>query len=220
MTQEQKILGGIGVVTITLVVGAVVFFSGPSSNTSSNSSAKPVDAKILVKKNSHVAGNPKANVTVVEFGDYQCPACGAAYPITKQVLGHYGSKIAFVFRNFPLQQHQNAQIAAEAAEAAGKQGKFWEMHDILYDKQTEWGESTNPMDYFLQYAKKIDLDVKTFKDDVSKTVFAEQINSDRNDGNTIGVNSTPTFYVNGEIIPGGVPSYTAFTQAIDSHLKK
>ena len=210
MSQEAKVLTGIGLVSILLIVGAVIFLS-KSSPTPQNVIS---DSKLLVKSDSHVLGSNQAKVTIVEFGDYQCPACGAAYPVTKQIIKDYGAKIKFVFRNFPLTQHQNAKVAAEAAEAAGTQGKFWEMHDILYEKQSEWGQSSDPMPFFLDYAKKVGLNVSKFEEDVKGDKFVGKINTDANDGSSLGVNVTPTFFINGEKVEG-VLSYSEFKKRIE-----
>src|SRR5579863_4807913 len=144
MSNEVKIIAGISVVTLVLVIGAAFLFGGSSS---SSQSAKPIsNTQALVHSDSHEI-NAHSKVTLVEFGDFQCPACGAEYPIVTQLLQTYNAKINFVFRNFPLPQHQNAQAAAETAEAAGAQGKFFEMYNMLYTNQNTWGETNNPMDY-------------------------------------------------------------------------
>lgn len=209
MKQEAKIIIGIVTVSVALVVGAA-FLLGNSTQ----SAIEKADPKLLIRSASHIAGNPKAKVEIVEFGDYQCPACGAAYPVTKKIIDEYKDKIKFVFRNFPLTQHQNAQIGAEAAEAAGFQGKFWEMHDLLYEKQSEWSESNNPMDYLVSYAKELKLDLNKFTKDVKDNKFADIITGDQNDGVAAGVNVTPTFFINTQKYPG-VLDYSRFRQIID-----
>src|SRR5271154_7108858 len=142
---EAKGLIITGLVTLLILGGGIFLLSKGSS---APQKPTPVNPAILVHSDSHQT-NPGAKVTVVEFGDYQCPACEAAYPITKEVLANYGNKINFVFRNFPLPQHANAEVAAEAAEAANAQGKFWEMHDKLYDTQNDWADLSNPLDKFV-----------------------------------------------------------------------
>lgn len=204
-----------GIVTLVLLFGGVMLLSKGGST----SNQKPVtaDSSVLVRADSHQT-NKDAKVSVVEFGDYECPACAQAYPIVKQLEKDYGDKVNFVFRNYPLTQHKNAQIAAEAAEAANAQGKFWEMHDKLYEKQSEWGESDSPMDKFLVYAKDLGLDVNKFKSDVSSSKYSTFIQSDVSDGNTVGINATPTFYVNGEMLVG-LPAYSGFSDKINAFLK-
>lgn len=207
--EEAKGLIITGVVTAIILIGGIFLVS---KNSSPN---KPVVANpaLLIRSNSHQT-NPSAKVTVVEFGDYQCPACGEAYPITKQVLQTYGTKINFIFRNFPLPQHKNAPMAAEAAEAANAQGKFWEMHDKLYETQNDWSNLDNPLDTFVGYAKGLGLDTNKFKTDVAGNKYIDFITSDTNDGNNLSISATPTFFVNGIILPG-VPAFNDFKTILD-----
>jgi protein-disulfide isomerase len=134
-----------------------------------------------------------AVVTLVEYGDYQCPHCGRAYPIVKEVQRQLGAQLRFVFRNFPLNQiHPNAQHAAEAAEAAGVQGRFWEMHDMLFENQHAL------LDGNLQdYATAIGLDRERFDSDLAGHVHAARVRKDFLSGVKSGVNGTPTFFING-----------------------
>jgi protein-disulfide isomerase len=142
----------------------------------------------------HAQGDPKALLTLVEYGDYQCPFCGAAYPEVKKVQKELGAKLRFVFRNFPLTNvHEFAMVAAETAEAAGAQGKFWEMHDFLYEHQKTLGDSS----VAIGYAKKIGLDTQKFEREVSQHAYQKRIRDDFMGGVRSGVNGTPTFYVNG-----------------------
>jgi len=144
-------------------------------------------------KNDHIQGDDNAPLEIVEYGDYQCPYCGMAYPIIKQVQKELGKKVKLIFRNFPLSQmHPNAMNAAGAAEAAAKQGKFWEMHDKLYENQ----ESLEPLDLD-RYAQELDLNMNQFGKDLSSPEVANRIDSDFNSGMHLGVNGTPTFFVNG-----------------------
>ena len=217
MSNEVKIIAGISVVTLVLVIGAAFLFGGNSS--ASDQNAKPIsNTSALVHPDSHEMNN-HSKVTLVEFGDFQCPACGAEYPIVSQLLQNYGTKINFVFRNFPLPQHQNAQAAAEAAEAAGAQGKFFEMYNMLYTNQATWGETNNASTYFEQYAKALRLDMNKFNNDVKNNKYKEKIQKDINDGYAVGVNATPTFYLNGVAIQGGLP-YNDFKAKIDDALNK
>jgi protein-disulfide isomerase len=218
MSNELKALLGIGAATLVILVGGV-FFLSKSSSTQSTSTDQRVDKKILVSGDSYSIGSPSAKVAVVEFGDYQCPACGAAYPVVNRILDDYKGQIYFQFRNFPLPQHQNAKLSALVAEAAGLQGKYWEMHDALYENQDEWGESTKPMDYFTKYAEKLKLDLARLKEDIKKDDLAKKIDRDTQDGGSAGVDSTPSFFVNG-IIFRGVPQYADLQKLIDTELKK
>jgi protein-disulfide isomerase len=141
----------------------------------------------------HIQGPAEAAVTLVEYGDYQCPYCGAAYPIIKEVQARMRGTLRFVFRNFPIStSHPHAEQAAEAAEAAAHQGRFWEMHDLLYENQSRLGEED-----LRSYAKELELDVPTFDQELADHVHAERVREDFMSGVRSGVNGTPTFYVNG-----------------------
>jgi protein-disulfide isomerase len=141
----------------------------------------------------HIQGPDTAPVTLVEYGDYQCPYCGAAYPIVKRVQQRLGNRLRFVFRNFPLTEiHPLALGAAEAAEAAGAQGKFWEMHDRLYENQ----RALDPA-HLVQSARALGLDVALFERALAEHTFLDRIHEDFLSGARSGVNGTPTFYING-----------------------
>lgn len=147
-----------------------------------------------VKTKDHKEGNQNAKIVLVEFGDYQCPYCGEAFPIIKNIQKKLGDKMMFVFRNFPLtEMHPYALDAARAAEAAALQGKFWDMHDILYKNQENLEESD-----LVDYAKKLGLDLDKFKEDMVSRVVEEKINSDIESGAISGVNGTPSFYIDGK----------------------
>ncbi len=216
MNQDMKIIIGI-VAASVVILAAGVFFAYKSDKSQTN--AKPVDASILVRDDSYKTATGSASVTIVEFADYQCPACKSAQPVVKQILSEYKDRINFVFRNFPLPMHANAEIAALAAEAAGEQGKYWEMHDLLYENQKEWSESNKPMDFLLTYAKKIGLDEAKFKKSVEDKKFGDKIQRDLTDGTTAGVDATPTFFINGRKFTGILP-YQDFKKEIDSELSK
>lgn len=215
MNNEVKALIGIGIVTLVIVMAAAFFVGGSSTPNKQAPKLTDEQMKLLIKQDSHIQGTKDAKVTLVEFGDFQCPACGASYPIITQLLNNYSGKVNFVFRNFPLAIHKNAQSAAEAAEAAGAQGKFFEMYDALYQNQADWGESNKAMDFYIKYAQTIGLDVEKFKTDVTSNKYDSKIQNDINDGNALGVNATPTFFLNGEKISGGLP-YDQFKTKIDA----
>jgi protein-disulfide isomerase len=142
----------------------------------------------------HIEGLVNASLTLVEYGDYQCPYCGAAYPEVKRVQKELGSELRFVFRNFPLtNMHEHAMNAAETAEAASAQGKFWPMHDFLYEHQVTLGDST----VAVGHAKKLGLDTQRFEREIAQHVYQKRIKEDFMGGVRSGVNGTPTFYVNG-----------------------
>jgi len=151
--------------------------------------AKPISTQ------DHIQGNQqKSAIELIEYGDYQCPYCGQAYPIVKKIQQQLGEKLLFVFRNFPLESlHPHAVLAAIAAEAAGKQGKFWQMHDIIYENQ-----QTLEFDDLVMMAKAIGLDVAEFKKAIeSDQNLQEKVQQDFESGMRSGVNGTPSFFVNG-----------------------
>lgn len=195
MTKEAKVLIGIAV---AVIIGGVLLaiFANPQPE----QPGAAVDQQALVRENNYMTGKKDAKVTIVEFGDYQCPACKAAFPEIKAVLEQFkdNPEVNFVFRNFPLDTiHPNAHISAEAAEAAGAQGKFWEMNELLYTRQSEWETNQAPLDIFVRYAQEIGLNVDEFKSAVQQRRYADIINTDYTDGQAVGVNSTPTFFING-----------------------
>jgi protein-disulfide isomerase len=141
----------------------------------------------------HTEGPADAPVTLVQYGDYECPFCGAAYPIIKEVQARMGKKLRFVFRNFPITtSHPHAERAAEAAEAAGAQGMFWQMHDHLYENQRHLRD-----DDLHSYAEALGLAVDVFDKEMAEHVHAERIHEDFMSGVRSGVYGTPTFFING-----------------------
>ena len=141
----------------------------------------------------HTQGLPSAPVTLVEYGDYECPYCGAAYPILKEVQERMAERLRFVFRNFPIStSHPHAEQAAEAAEAAAAQGRFWEMHDTLYENQNRLTDRD-----LHAYAVDLGLDVQRFDRELAEQLHAGRVREDFMSGVRSGVNGTPTFYVNG-----------------------
>jgi protein-disulfide isomerase len=144
----------------------------------------------------HVRGNPDASVTLEEFADFQCPPCSQFAPFAEELLREYDSRLRIVFRNFPLPAHQHAREAALAAEAAGFQGKFWEMHDTLYREQSAWSKAPNTRELFESYAGTLGLDVEQFKKDMDSDKARERVNSDHALANFLGVKVTPTLFIN------------------------
>lgn len=149
----------------------------------------------------HVEGNRDGKVMIVEYGDFQCPSCGGAYPNIKTLMAEYGDRVGLVFRNFPLTSiHPNAKVAAAAAEAAGLQGKYWEMHDLLYTNQNSWKDlgTGQRTDAFVGFANQLNLDATKFTSDLSNADITKKINFDMELGKANSVSATPTFFVNGE----------------------
>ena len=193
-----------GAVIVLILGGLVVYsrMSNPSTDVSN------VDANSIIAASDqngqigdHVFGNPNAKVVFIEYGDFQCPSCGAAYAQVKAATEAYKDDVAFIFRNFPLTTiHPNARVAAATAEAAGLQGKYWEMHDTLYEGQTDWQSLSGDKrtNVFAGYAKSIGLDEAKFKTDLASPLVNTRISFDQAIGKKINVDSTPTFYLNGE----------------------
>ncbi|MBU6447730.1 thioredoxin domain-containing protein [Patescibacteria group bacterium] len=187
------------VIGAVIIIGAFILFKkSPTTN------APAVNVQNLVTSTDHMTGSSTAKVQLVEFGDYQCPACGYAYPAIKQVVDAHASdpNFNFVFRNFPLPMHANALAAAQAAEAAGEQGKYFEMHDLLYTHQNDWAELTDPTTVFEGYAQQIHLDTQKFKTAMTDPKITNMLLSQRQQAMDMGIAGTPTFFLNNQQLPG------------------
>jgi protein-disulfide isomerase len=155
----------------------------------------------------------KAEVTITEYGDYQCPACGYYHKMVKQLKQEFGDKLEVEFHHFPLGQHQYAALAARAAEAARNQGKFWEMHNKLYANQKEWS-SGNATQTITRYAKTLELDMEQFNMDLNARATQQRVMKDKKQGVEAGVNSTPTFFINGDKVSPMPRTYEAFKKHV------
>ena len=194
-------------VTSVLLFGGIFLFT---KNGTTTPSTTKVNEALLVPKDAivtsgfvngaYLPASSSATLTLVEFGDDECPACGVYNPFVKQLLTDFAGKINYVFRNYPLPQHANAQVSSDAVEAAGLQGKYWQMHDRIYDTQGDWSNLTDPKDIFVGYAKDLGLNVNKFTTDLSSSKVKDLVQNDVNDGNTIGITETPTFFLNGQKI--------------------
>lgn len=164
----------------------------------------------------HVRGPADAAVTIIEYSDFQCPACALYYPIVEKLLSESTTTVRFVYRHFPLYPlpHKNAFLASQASEAAGIQGKFWEMYQLLFENQHAWESLPNPQSVFEGYAERIGLNSEAFKRDMASDAVKKRVQADRDEAITLGINSTPTFFVNGKAIinPQG---YEAFKKIIE-----
>lgn len=209
MEKETKILLGIVAVIVAGLIGVFMLFNKPGDATT-------VSGDTLVRSDSQKQGS--GSVTLVEFGDYQCPSCGVAHPIVQRLMQEYEGKVTFVFRNYPIETiHKNALAAAKYAEASAKQNKFWEMHDKLYEAQTEWSEQSDPTTKFADYAKSLGMDADKLKTDAADAAIATLINRDKTDGDTVGVQGTPSFFVAGKAVAKS--DYDSLKAAIDAALK-
>lgn len=195
LMNAKNIIIGLGSI---LGLFLVLFFAYKLTNTPPIDD-KAIEAALKIKPTDHVKWNAKSQNVLVEYSDFQCPSCRSFYNFIKEVEKTATPNAAFVFRNFPLAQiHPNAYVAAYAAEAAAIQGKFWEMEGALYEKQTEWSGLVNPRDYFLKLAIDLKLDVDKFESDLDSSAVTTKVQADLTEGEAIGVNSTPSLYLNGK----------------------
>jgi len=168
----------------------------------SNTTPPPATAGVNGAEPPHTLGPTSAKVHLEEFGDFECPPCGLLHPILQQMQTEFSDRLQITFREFPLvPTHQHAMAAASAAEAAALQGKFWEMHDLLYEHQKDWHEVFDVRPIFEGYAKQIGLDVERYKRDVNSDPVADRIIQDGKRGHYLGVKGTPTVFLNGREVP-------------------
>ncbi|GAT07936.1 thioredoxin domain-containing protein [Mycolicibacterium novocastrense] len=203
---------------ITLIIGAGVYLSVRDRNAPAAAQPRVADAGQVVRDNSHRLNNvPDSDVTFVEFLDFECEGCRAAFPMVEQLRSEYGDRVNFVIRYFPLQSHFNAERAARAVEAAAQQGKLEPMYKKMYEMQAEWGEQRIPADdVFRGFATELGLDMLAFDAAYNNPATLERINQDVADGNALGVQGTPTFFLNGaRIQPKG---YEDLAAAVDQAL--
>jgi protein-disulfide isomerase len=202
------IIGGVLVVAVVaggLLMGSNRTGGGAGQNASPQQQQTPVPrANVPPGAEPPRAKGPEtAAVQMEEFGDYQCPSCGVFNPVVKKLQGTYGERLRVVFRHLPLQSiHRNAAMAARAAEAAGLQGRFWEMHDTLYATQKEWSDLPDPRPKFTEYAQRTGLDTERFKTDLEGNAVAARIVADVRRASAIGVTGTPTVFINGLQVRG------------------
>lgn len=197
MSTEVKLLGAIFVITTLIIGGGVVLTTrGPAQMLAENTMSQD----LLASDNAHVITQPQAKVLVIEFGDYQCPACKAYAPQMESLIQSYNGTVSFMYRHFPLPFHKNSRLAASAAEAAANQGKFWEMHTLLYQRQDEWSILNNPKEQLVAYAQELGLDKERFITDLESPAVKQKVETDAQASQIIGLQSTPSFFVNGRPI--------------------
>lgn len=207
---------GIAVFIVISVIGLIKV----TENSSSPSNPTKVTIPPITKEDVTI-GNPKAKFVLTEFSDLQCPACAAYHPLVNQILKDFDGKILFVYKFFPLTQaHKNAIPGSMAGYAAAQQAKFAEMSDLLFNNQKDWGTLDNPQEIFITYAQKIGLDIEKFKTDMNSDAGKKLIDKEQNQGITLGVNSTPTFFINNTQVSPNPTSYEAFKGLIEKELNK
>lgn len=198
MTGDKKLISIITAVSLAIIVAGYLLIN----KTGSTSTQVPSDAQkelIDIVSDDHIKGNKDSSVTLIEYLDFECEACGAYYPLVKQLSEEFKTEVRFVSRYFPLPGHKNGMQAALSVEAASKQGKYWEMHDVLFENQSSWGEKqfADPT-IFEGYAKQIGLNLEQFKKDVSSKEVKDRVERDKASGQSLGVSGTPSFFLNGE----------------------
>lgn len=186
-------------VIILAILGFFVYAIAQLATDTPSVDGLPTD--VALAADDHVLGNPDAKVQLIEYADFQCPGCAAFHPLVKQVVSEYKDKLAYAYRHFPLPQHQHAKIMARASEAAANQGKFFEMQDLIFTNQTKWSILGNVDKTISDYVTKLNLDTAAFETDIDTRATKDAVEADYQSGVGYGVNSTPTFFLNGIKMP-------------------
>ncbi len=206
---------GFGVFIIASVFG-IIFLGAKTDKSSGLVSREPQP----ISASDWINGEMSAEVVIIEYSDFECPACASYFPILKDLKEKFGSQIAVVYRHFPLTQiHRNAELASLASEAAGRQGKFWEMHDLLFENQRNWSANFGAKEIFIGYAQQLQLDEEQFINDLDAKDLQDKVSASYKKGVSIGIAGTPTFFLNGEKIsnPRG---YEEFERVISEKLNQ
>ena len=207
--QMKKMGFAIGIVALVVVIVAAIAFLSPSASEVGGDSADPT------------IGPEDAPVLVQEYSDFQCPACQAAYPVVKDILEEYGDQVRFEYNDFPLPQHEYAVDAAIGAQCALDQGNFFGYHDMLFENQQTWSQvntAEEAQEYFREYATKLGFDADAFETCVTDQAIADRVNEDISEARALRVNSTPSFFVNGEAVSIRESVSVGLREAIDAAL--
>jgi protein-disulfide isomerase len=198
MTKNTRLTLAVAAALVLLIAGLLTVNRRDEPRPATQASGA-VDSAVLVRDDSHrLSTAADGKVTLVEFLDFECESCAAAYPAIKQILAAYQGRITFVVRYFPIASHPNAELAARAAQAAANQGRFPDMYAQLFENQTSWSHNTDPQtDVFLGYARTLGLDMARFQRDLDDPATTARVAKDRTDGRAAGVTGTPTFFLNG-----------------------
>jgi protein-disulfide isomerase len=213
---------------VPFIIVALVGFITIGAGTMLYRAKRPValiisEEKSIGKENqepTHVRGPAQAPVTLEEFGDFQCPPCGMISGPLLEIEKDYGPKLRVIFRNFPFPNHQHALEAAYAAEAAGLQGRYWEMHDLLYKEQANWSNAPDVKQLFVSYAKILGLEMDRFETDMAGPTAKARVTADQERGKSLGVNATPSIFINNQGLPPKSLNPTALRAAIEEALKE
>ena len=176
--------------------------------------------KKVTAQNSSSESDEQATITITEYSDYQCPACGYYHPIVKKLKEKYGDQINMNYKFYPLNSHRYAALAARAAQAAKNQGKFLEMHNMLFQNQKQWSQSTNPGPTFVNYARELNLDIEQFRNELNSRETQEAVMKEKQEGRRAGVSATPTFIIEGEQISSLPKSFAEFDQLVQQYLNE
>lgn len=215
-SKNSLLLWIIGIVVVGVIGGGLIKLLAPAFD-----DTLPSDFNIAaITPEDHLKGKADSKVVLMEYEDFQCPACGAFYPIVKRLAEEYGDRIAVVYRHFPLRAiHPHAEPLARAAEAAGMQGKFFEMHDMIYEKQSEWIKKTSVKKTIQEFAEALALDMDKFEADLKSDSVRQKVRTDSTGGRKAGISGTPTFFLIGQKIENP-RSYEAFQTVIEKALEQ
>lgn len=206
------------IAAVLIVVLGLVYVVSRDNNRPVKNTDIASSTIFAIKADDHVKGNPASKIILVEYSDFQCPACALYSPITDRIAQDYKEQIQFVYRHYPLPQHKNAKVASYAAEAAGKQGKFFEMGDIIFSKQNDWTSSIVPETLFEQYALSLGLNMDQFKKDSISKEVKDRVARDYTEGTNIPITATPSFFLNGAFIKNP-QNYQQFKEVIENAIR-
>lgn len=213
MRSETKLLIGVLIASLLLILGAVLFLGKGSSPVASSNTVFSIDYSKGQK-----IGSDSAKVKLAEFSDLQCPACKAVEPYVAQIRNKYKENLQLIYFHFPLMQHPHSRKAANFAQYAASQNKFWEIHDKLFETQENWSTLSNPSDYFADLGSQIGLDKDKIKEVIQKNTYDQEINDDLAEGNKVGISATPTFYLNGKKLD--LQSFAGLDIAVSKELQQ
>ena len=191
---QRAVLWSAVLIILSLTVLVIANLAGRRSPTEIPVSAP---TRVEMSATDWVKGSNGARVSLLEYSDFECPTCGHYYPVLQKLAAEFGDRVKFAYRHFPLDQHEHAVPAARAAEAAGRQGRFWEMHDLIFQGRESWSKQTNAEETFIGYAKQLGLDLERFRADLNSAEVRKEVEEDRRSGQQAGIQGTPTFFLNG-----------------------
>jgi len=211
----------IAAVAVITAVAGTLFYHAKSEEARQAAAAEVLQIAPGTKPGAappHLRGDRRAPVTIEEFADFQCPPCGLLAGMLHQLEEEYRGRLRIVFRHFPLDGHKHARLAAVSAEAAGQQGKFWEMHDLIYQHRTTWSTADDARPLFTQYAESLGLDMARFRADLDNPALIARVDADQERGHSVNVSSTPTVFLNNQPVPPASFSPPALRTLIDAAL--